>query len=97
MNQPTFGWTRDKRKEGDFLGYGRKTVPSEVVDQNDTEFEIWQKVVRPDIVVHEWVQATNYCANQWLKAGGGITRREVLMATMSWKRGITLQRGNCMD
>ena len=29
IDQPTFGWTRDKKKEGDFLGYGRKTVPSE--------------------------------------------------------------------
>ena len=69
IDQPTFGWTRDKKKEGDFLGYGRRTVPSEVVDHTDTEFEIWQKVVRPDIVVHEWVQATNYRANQWLKDG----------------------------
>jgi len=69
IDQPTFGWTRDKKKEGDFLGYGRRTLPSEVVDHTDTEFEIWQKVVRPDIVVHEWVQATNYRANQWLKDG----------------------------
>ena len=67
--QPTFGWRRDQKKEGDYKGYGRRTVPSEVVNQNDTEFEIWQKVVRPDIVVHEWVQATNFRANQWFRAG----------------------------
>jgi hypothetical protein len=93
VEQPTFGWSRDKKKEGDFLGYGRKTQPSEVVDHNDTEFEIWQKVVRPDIVVHEWVKATNYRAQQWFKNGRGNREEEGAHTDYPVEEGDNLGRG----
>ena len=91
--QPTFGWSRDKKREGDFLGYGRKTGPSEVVNHNDTEFEIWQKVVRPDIVMHEWVQATNYRASQWFKSGRKNGEEEGAHADYELEEGDNVSRG----
>ena len=93
VEQPTFGWSRDKKKEGDFLGYGRKTQPSEVVDHNDTVFEIWQKDLR-------WCAQTLWCMSgskprtiepsNGLKTVGAIERRKGHTQIILWRRETIL-------
>ena len=52
-----------------------------------------EKVVRPDIVVHEWVQATNYRAQQWFKSGGKNAEEACAHAEYGIEDGDNLRRG----
>jgi len=73
---PTFGWRRDERKVGDKKGYGMKTMPSELVQDDDTPFDVVWTAIGGEETIQSWVHETNFRAQRYFDSGRNMEEEE---------------------
>ena len=73
---PTFGWRRDQMKVGDKKGYGMKTMPSELVQRDDTPFDVVWTAIGGEETIQSWVHETNYRAERYFASGRNMEEEE---------------------